>query len=367
MLPPYELEKREFKKSVKGYNISDVDEHMEFVIDKYTELYRAYNELEQKLSDASAELETYKRNEDAIRRALVYAQNTKKKIIDDANRRSDMILKSAKDNCDKIINDFKEQVKEERSTLAMLKAQVEEFKQRIFAQYQRHIEYLEEISPENDTRAEWILPESEYTSKVLAQVVLDVENAEAEKPEEAAEEDMAENTDIASFDSTLDTLIADRTVFDVPYAGEMSDDYDEPSAEGADGLSTTEDAAGETSVEGTNGVPSADVGEELSGSETNVFDTKSAELSGSETNVFDTKSAELSDRKPDVTETNGTEQSGSETNVFDTNGSEIQMDRNAVLDALFTSQRTVEIPEDGDGANDGVDPGAETRKFEINK
>ena len=293
MLPPYELEKREFKKSVKGYNIADVDEHMEFIVDKYTELYRAYNELEQKLSEASAELETYKRNEDAIRRALVYAQNTKKKIIDDANKRSDMILKSAKENCDRIISEFREQVKEERSTLAMLKAQVEEFKQRIFSQYQRHIEYLEEISPDNDTRAEWLLPESEYTSKVLAQVVLDVENAEGETAASDETGASEEETDAASFDTTLDTLVADRTVFDVPA------DDDEPAVDEE---------------------PAADL-------ETAVGESGNNDL----------------------------------------NNETIQMDRNASLDSLFTSQNNSAVG-DEENKNDGepeTDDGAATIKFEI--
>ena len=305
MLPPYELEKREFKKSVKGYNIADVDEHLEFIVDKYTELYRAYNELEQKLSEASAELETYKRNEDAIRRALVYAQNTKKKIIDDANKRSDMILKSAKENCDRIISEFKEQVKEERSTLAMLKAQVEEFKQRIFSQYQRHIEYLEEISPDNDTRAEWLLPESEYMSKVLAQVVLDVENAEGETNGADGANVSEEDTDIASFDTTLDTLVADRTAFDVPFADE------EPV--------TNENA---------------------------VADEKPV-----------TNEKAVADEEP----------ASDQPEADDVNNATIQMDRNASLDLLFTSQSKGAV-DDEESENDGEpenDPGAETIKFVI--
>lgn len=210
MIPPSELEGKQFKKAVKGYNTADVDEHIEFIVNKYYELYLAYNELEKKYAQTSAELEVFKNNEDAIRRALVEAQNQKAKIIKDATRRSETILKSSKENCDRIISDFKEQINYERTTLATLKAQVEEFKYRIFSQYQQHIEYLEQISPDNDAGAEWNLPTSEYAGKVVAQIVFDVERAETE----AATEDLFA-TENNIDDETLETLVADNVLFDV--------------------------------------------------------------------------------------------------------------------------------------------------------
>ncbi len=206
MIPPYELENKHFKKAVKGYNTTEVDEHIDFVVDKYTELYRAYNELERKQAELSAELEVFKNNEDAIRRALVDAQNTKAKIIKDATRRSEVILRSAKENSDKIIADFREQISSERATLATLRAQVEEFKFRIFSQYQQHIEYLEQISPDKDGATEWNLPVGEYASKVVAQIVLDVENADKKADAEDKARPRNDEDDLA-----LDTLVSDSS------------------------------------------------------------------------------------------------------------------------------------------------------------
>lgn len=215
MLPPYELEKTEFRKAIKGYNTVDVKEHLDFIIDKYTELYRAYSELEQKYAETCAELVTYKNNEDAIRRALVYAQNNKKKILEDASRRSQIILRSAKDNCEKIISGFKEQIQREKNTLTILKAQVEQFKQKVFAEYQQHIEYLEEISPENDSSSDWILPDTRYAGKVLAQVMLDVERSEKESEASVQMRKLQEEENEVPFDETaFDTLISDIKIED---------------------------------------------------------------------------------------------------------------------------------------------------------
>lgn len=211
MLPPYELEKTEFRKSVKGYNIVEVDEHIDFIIDKYTELYRAYNELERRCAESESELAAYKKNEDAIRRALISAEQEQKRIVGRAQERSRRILESARANCDDILEGFREQIRQERNTLAMLKAQVEEFKQRVFTQYQQHIELLEEISPDSNTGAEWILPESDYTGKVLAQVVLDVEKTDVDS---TAKESATEDIDISvNNDAALETFLGGKEAF----------------------------------------------------------------------------------------------------------------------------------------------------------
>ena len=247
MLPPYELEKNGFRKSMKGYNIAEVDEHMEFIIDKYTELYRAYNEIEQRCAEAESELAAYKKNEDAIRRALISAEREQKRIVDRAQERSRRILESARSHCDSILADFKEQIRQERNTLTTLKAQVEEFKQRIFSQYQRHIELLESISPDGDTGAEWILPDSDYTGKVLAQVVLDVEKSDTEN---AAKAPAPEDLDISvSDDIALSTFLGDSARFiDRDNAGRLEDDYPEAADVdiGSDTDNSDDDEGGDT-------------------------------------------------------------------------------------------------------------------------
>ena len=46
MLPPHELKNKTFGKAMRGYNPVEVDEYIEFLIEKYTELYRENDELE---------------------------------------------------------------------------------------------------------------------------------------------------------------------------------------------------------------------------------------------------------------------------------------------------------------------------------
>ncbi len=204
MLPPYELKNKPFRTALRGYHTGDVDEHIEFIINKYTELYRAYNDLERRYGEVSAELEQFNKNEDAIRQALVNAQNAGARIMREAGDRSQLILQSTKENCKTILTDFERQIRHEQDTLHALKTQVAEFKSRMFALYQEHIELLEAIAPEGDEESGWKIAAEDYVSNVIAQVVLDVDASEKESS--AAMRPEAPKVEID--EETLDSLMA---------------------------------------------------------------------------------------------------------------------------------------------------------------
>ncbi len=218
MLPPYELQNKPFKTALKGYNTTEVDEHLEFVMNKYTELYRAYNDLERRLASSEAELERYRKNEDAIRRALVNAQNAGTRIMKEAGERSQLILESTKDNCKKILIDFDAEIQQKQDTLQALKTQVYEFKSRMFSLYQKHIEFLEAISPEGEDSSEWQLAPEEYVSNVIGQVVLDVDAAEETSPSTNITDPPKINIDDETLESLMSSGKGDHSDADVKIA-----------------------------------------------------------------------------------------------------------------------------------------------------
>ena len=124
MLSPSELKKRQFSKALRGYSAIEVDEHLDFILEKYTELYRRNDELEKELSRLQTAYDQLKESEDAIRRAMVNAQREERKVIDEANDRASLILRTAQMNTSRILSDFKNQVREERVTLYKLRRAV---------------------------------------------------------------------------------------------------------------------------------------------------------------------------------------------------------------------------------------------------
>ena len=208
VLPPYELQSKKFAKAIKGYSMTEVDEHLAFVIAKYTELYMAYNELEGRLKKTEAELSICRKNEEATSQALTNARAQGEKIVEEAEKRADDILKSAKSETDKILIEFKKELKNEKDTLRILRARVADFINNIYSQYHQHIELLESIVPEVEQEDDWSLADNEYVTMAVHQIKLDVakmgSNVSTRKDSASVE---------AISDELLDKLISERESF----------------------------------------------------------------------------------------------------------------------------------------------------------
>lgn len=188
MLPPHELKSREFSKSMRGYNPVEVDEHIDFIIEKYTELYRENDEMERKLRIALAQIDAYKNEEESIRNALVNAQKAGASIISEANERADVILRSAKTNCDRILSEFSRKIKTERDTLNKLQRVVSDFKAQLFETYQQHIEYIENIN--SDVPVDDIsIQDENYSRVIVSRIKEDIKN-NAVSPEKVSDSDL---------------------------------------------------------------------------------------------------------------------------------------------------------------------------------
>lgn len=167
MLPPHELKNKSFSHVLRGYSSAEVDDYIEFLLERYADIYRRNDQLEKELRIANARLEELTAKEDAINRALVNAQRLEEKIINDANDQADIITRAAKTNADRILNDFHRKVGKERETLHSLRSQVAVFKKEVLAQYTAHIAAIELVAPDLEGEPEWETTEEEYVAQVL--------------------------------------------------------------------------------------------------------------------------------------------------------------------------------------------------------
>lgn len=190
MLPPHELRGKEFTHTIRGYNITEVDEHIQFILEKYTELYRENDRLENELKKSQARLSELEKNSDAIRRAMVNAQREEHKIVTEAEERADLIMRTAKNNCDRVLKDFRTKIREERLTLHRLRETVAEFRENSLKQYQISMKYIEQLAPEREGEPEWEMTEEEYAAQLLEQMKLDIaDSVNNSYTEEAIPED----------------------------------------------------------------------------------------------------------------------------------------------------------------------------------
>lgn len=196
MLPPYEIKAKEFTHVLRGYAVEEVDEYCAFALDKYTELYRENDALEQKITSLEAELAHFREDEESIRSALVDAKRASTRIVEEATERSKVILHSAKLNCDRILSEFRSAVSEERDELLLLRAMVKKFKDDLFSAYKTHIEYIERIAPELDS-----LDESEFSDEAVLRLAVESIKGSIREDESTADGDIPLPTDDAASDA----------------------------------------------------------------------------------------------------------------------------------------------------------------------
>lgn len=213
MLPPNELKRKNFTRTLRGYNSVEVDDYIDFLVKKYSEVYRKNEELERNIKIITAKLQEISENEEYIKTAYEAAKKQENEIVSDATEQAEIITRAAKQNCDRILADFKVKIRDERIALHKLREQVKQFKERIFEAYQIHIEYLEQLSPTIDKEIEWEMDEGDYVTQVLDQMKLDIiqENREKEFPEQRAEkkkEFLVKNDVIENDDGSTKTFTA---------------------------------------------------------------------------------------------------------------------------------------------------------------
>ncbi len=190
MLAPHELKNKPFSKSIKGYNPAEVDEYIEFLIGKYTEVYRENNELERKLHVVVTNLDEIKDEEESIRSTLISAQKMADKIVKDASDRADVITGAIKERCDAVIAEFKEQLAAEKEEMWELRARIVDFKKQLFDMYRGHIESIKNVSVNEID--EIVLPDEDaVVARIFTDVKQGIEESDTEA-QKAAKDELAE-------------------------------------------------------------------------------------------------------------------------------------------------------------------------------
>lgn len=178
MLAPHELKNKAFSKAVRGYNPAEVDDHIEFLIEKYTELYRENAELNRKLRIVGTKLDEIKDEEESIRSTLIGAQKMGEKIIKDATDKAELITGSIKERCDAVVADFKRRMVKEKEEMWLIRTSILDFKQEVFDLYRKHIEELQSINV--NKLEDIVLPnESAIVENILSDVAEAVKNDNA--------------------------------------------------------------------------------------------------------------------------------------------------------------------------------------------
>ena len=111
MITPLDIQNKEFKKSVMGYNTKDVDAYLDFINTDYEKLYRESVELKDKIGMLSDQIRQYNNLEETLKNTLVVAQSTADEVTQTARKRADLIVEEAELRSKDKINEALDEVK----------------------------------------------------------------------------------------------------------------------------------------------------------------------------------------------------------------------------------------------------------------
>jgi cell division initiation protein len=122
-LTPMDINNKEFKKGLRGYNADEVDEFLDEVVENYEELFKENANLKEKLANSNEKVEYYAKIETTIQNTLLLAQNAAEQAKNSAQKEAELMVKNANESAQKImdkahndviqINDEYEKVKQE--------------------------------------------------------------------------------------------------------------------------------------------------------------------------------------------------------------------------------------------------------------
>lgn len=143
MLTPLDIENKRFTKTIKGYNVDEVDDFLDQLTMEYEKMYKENAEFKDKFDGLNKELEHYKTVEHTLQSTLLMAQSTAEDIKAMAQKQADQIIADAKKEAQKMVESVNQDEVEIRRKTEDLKKQFEVYKAKMEALLISQLELLQ--------------------------------------------------------------------------------------------------------------------------------------------------------------------------------------------------------------------------------
>jgi len=144
------LKTRNSGRSLKGYNVEEVDEFLDELTAEYERLYKENAELKGQIESSKKDLEHYRQVEHTLQNTLVMAQTTAEDIKKMAKSQADQIIKDAQLESRKQAEDLSRQDFELRVKMEETKKKFDMYKAKMEALLISQLEVLKDDGKESD-------------------------------------------------------------------------------------------------------------------------------------------------------------------------------------------------------------------------
>lgn len=116
-----DIKKNDFRKSLRGFDVNEVEAFLETVSNHYEKLLVENKNLMEKVKSLTNDINIYKENELTLQKAIVKSQDLAEEIVNNAKRKADLIVREAELNSKKIGQDVNEDIINKRHELEEIK------------------------------------------------------------------------------------------------------------------------------------------------------------------------------------------------------------------------------------------------------
>jgi len=162
MITPLDIENKKFSKQMmNGYNVDEVDDFLDEIMEDYEVNYKELAVLRPKIDELESALSHYKNIEETLQNTLVMAQTTSEEvksvarqqadqIVADAQREAENIIRNSKENALRAVDELEQQIRRKEQQYNDMKKQFDIYKAKMEALLISQSELIKEMNKEDE-------------------------------------------------------------------------------------------------------------------------------------------------------------------------------------------------------------------------
>jgi cell division initiation protein len=148
MLTPLDIHNREFRRSLRGYDIDEVDEFLDEVIRDFETLYKENLELKETIQKKEESINRYKELEKTLQNTLVLAQQSGEEVKQNAKKEAELIIWEAQKKAEQIFSEAQEEMIETTKKLERMRGLENQLYVKMKSFLLTQLEYMENYNVE---------------------------------------------------------------------------------------------------------------------------------------------------------------------------------------------------------------------------
>jgi cell division initiation protein len=142
-LTPLDISNKEFSRSLRGYDIDEVNEFLDHVIKDFEALIKENKQSQEKIKNLEEKASHFSKLEENLTKSIVVAQETSEEVRSNAKKEAKLIIREAEKNADRIINESVMKVHKATMEVDELKRQAKIYRARLRSLIEAQLELID--------------------------------------------------------------------------------------------------------------------------------------------------------------------------------------------------------------------------------